>query len=100
MTLREQVTADLSAFLNVDEFGESVDIDGSTVTCVFDPVVDTPASQEGVFNQDRTISVRAADFAERPVVTQRLTIAGEQATVVAVDEQQGMLVIRLRWPNS
>ncbi len=100
MTLREQVTADLSAFLNADEFGEVVDIDGSAVTCVFDPVVETPASQEGVLNQDRTISARASDFAEQPVVGQRLTIAGEQANVVAVDEQQGMLVIRLRWFNS
>ena len=99
MTLREQVITDLPTFLNVDEFGEAVDIDGSEVICVLDGNGDTEASDEGVINQDTLLYCRAADI-ERPVVGQRLVIDEEPADVIAVDDHQDMLVIRLRWFDS
>jgi hypothetical protein len=100
VTLREQVATDLPTFLNVDEFGESIEVDGLPVTCVLDGAGDTEAPQDGVFNRDELMYVRASEFDVVPVVGQRLTIDDEQADVIAVSEDQGMLVIRLRWFDS
>lgn len=100
MTLKEQLTADLTTFLNVDEFGELVDIDGEPVTCVFDGNGDTEGNQDGITDVDTIAYAKASDFSTRPVVGQRLTIDEEQAQVIAVDEQGEILVIRLRWYDS
>ena len=52
MTFRAQATADLEVFTNTDEFGDSVDIDGVAVACVVEGNGDTPATQDGVIDQD------------------------------------------------
>lgn len=100
MTFRAQATADLSTFTNVDEFGSSVEIDGVTVACVVEGNGDTPATQDGVIEQDTLIHVRASDLERVPKVGQRLTVDDEQAQVVGVNEEQGMLELRLRWLDS
>jgi hypothetical protein len=100
VTFATQVIADLSTFLNVDEFGESVDLDGQPVTCVFDGNGDTESSHEGVTDVDTIAYVRMTDIEARPVVGQRLTLGDDQADVVGVDEQNGLYVLRLRWYDS
>lgn len=100
MTFKEQATADLPTFLNVDEFADTADIDGVAVACVFDGEGDTVGSQDGIVNVDEVLYARAVDFETLPVVGQRLTIDDEQADVVAVSEDQGIVKIRLRWFDS
>lgn len=100
MTFRAQATADLSTFLNVDEFGESVDIDGAQVDCVLEGNGDTAAPQDGVINRDTLLRARTADFAVVPRVGQRITVDGEQADVIAAADDQGLLTLQLRWLDS
>lgn len=100
MTLREQFATDLPTFLNVDEFGESVDIDGSAVTCVLEGNGDTEAPQDGVINRDTLLRARASAFAVVPRVGQRITVAGEQADVIAADDDMGIVTLQLRWLDS
>lgn len=100
MTFKDQAAADLPTFLNVDEFAESVDIDGSAVYCVLEGNGDTEAPQDGVIDQDTLLYCKVSAFTELPVVGQRLTIDDEQANVIAVDQDQGLLILRLRWYNS
>jgi hypothetical protein len=100
MTFREQVAEDLSTFLNVDEFADSVDIDGVTVACVMDGNGDTEAPQDGVINQDTLLYLRASDLDPAPVVGQRITIDGKPSDVIAVDEDREMLIVRVRWFDS
>jgi hypothetical protein len=99
MSFRDQAIADLPTFLNVDEFGDTVDIDGVAMACVLvnDEV---PTNMDGVTTLESTLYVRAADFIEAPVVRQRMTIGSRQANVIRVDEEQAMLVIRLSWYDS
>lgn len=102
MTFRAQATADLSTFTNVDEFGSSVEIDGVTVACVVEGNGDTPATQDGVIEQDTLIHVPLVDkngvptFERVPKVGQELTIDDEKHVVVGVSEDQGMLDLRVR----
>lgn len=99
MAFRDQAIADLPAFLNVGEFGDTLDIDGVTMACVL--VNDeAPTEEDGVSTLDSTLYARASDFTEEPAVRQRMTIGNRVANVVRVDEEQGMLVIHLRWYNS
>lgn len=100
MTLRDQIATDLPVFLNVDEFADSIEIDGATVACVVEGNGDTPASSEGVTDQDVLIYARAADFEKIPVIGQRLTVGDAQAQVVGVSEDQGILILRTRWWDS
>jgi hypothetical protein len=101
MDLRTQVVADLPTFVNVGEFANVVDIDGVSMSCVL--VNDeAPSSGEGVTVLESTLYARASDFyvSAPPVVRQRITVDGRQANITRVDEEQGMLVIRLQWFNS
>lgn len=99
MALRDQIAADLPTFLNVGEFGDTVKIDGVAMACV---LVDdeAPGDQDGVSVLESTLYVRASDFAAAPVVRQRLTVGKRQADIIRVDEEQGLLVLHLRWNNS
>lgn len=98
MTFRTQAIADLPTFLNVDEFADLVEIDGSAVACVVDEPEST-FTADGVAIRETTIYVRSSDLTT-PVVDQRMAIGERLANVTNVDEEQGMLVIRLRWYES
>lgn len=99
MSLRDQVIADLPTFTNVGEFGSTLSIDGVPMTCVL--VNDeAPTDDEGVSVLESTLYAPAAGFTAEPQVRQRMDIGGRQANVVRVDDDQGMLAIRLRWFES
>ncbi len=104
MTFREQAAADLSTFLNVDEFGETVKNDGSPVVCVLEGAEDSDGRRDGVIDRDVLCHARASSFYKVPVVGQRLTFgegaAAREYDVVGVDEDQGMVHLRLRWFDS
>ena len=96
MSFKEQAIADFSTFLNVEEFGDTVDFDGVPMACVH---VDdeAPSTGEGITALESTLTTEASNFDTIPVVRQRVTIDGEQATVTRVDEEQGLVVLRLSW---
>lgn len=99
MSFRDQAIADLPAFTNIAEFGDIVEIDGVPMACVL--VNDeAPDGEDGVSVLESTLYAAASSFAEMPVVRQRMTIGTRLANVQKVDEEQGMLVVRLRWFNS
>lgn len=102
MSLKDQVIADLPTFLDVGEFGDAISIDGGApVACVL--VNDEAPGAEfgdGISLLESTLYARESDFAAPPVVRQRVTVNGQQANILRVDVEQGMLVIRLRWFNS
>src|SRR3954464_756496 len=100
MSFRDQVIEDLPTFTDVGEFGDSIDIDGVTMACV---LVNDEASRDdldGVSVVESILYARASDFAVAPEERQRMGVGGRKADVARVDEEQGMLVIRLRWFNS
>jgi len=101
VTFKDLAAADLATFLNVNEFADSLDIDGSSVAGVLmNDEAPGPAEDDGVTQLEQTLYARAADFDQAPVVRQRLTVNDRQANVVRVDQDQGMLIIRLRWFDS
>ncbi len=101
MTFRTQVLADLSTFLNADEFADTLEIDGVSVgACVVEGNGETPATDGGVENEDTLLYVRASSFELTPVVNQRITVGDKAAHVVGVNEEQGILELHLRWFDS
>lgn len=99
MSFRDQAIADLPAFLNVGEFGDTLVVDGVTMACVL--VNDeAPDGEDGVSVIESILYAAASSFTIEPAVRQRMTIGSRMANVVRVDEEQGMLAIRLRWYNS
>lgn len=101
MTFRDQAAADLPTFVNVDEFGSTVNIDGAPVTCVL--IADenmTISEGDGISLLESLLYVRARDLSAAPEVRQRMTLDGRKANVMRVDQEQGLLVIRLRWFQS
>lgn len=100
MTFKEQATADLSTFLNVDEFADRVDIDGTAVVCSIEGNGDTTGDQDGVTNVDIVLYARTADFYKPLVVGQRIRIDGRPANVIGDVEDQGLRTIRLQWFDS
>lgn len=99
MSFKEQAIADLPSFLDVGEFGDTVEIDGVTMACVLDDD-EAPNSGDGLSVLEATLYVRAEDFVDPPVERQRLTVGGREWNITRVDEEQGMLLLRLQWFNS
>lgn len=99
MSFRDQAIADLPTFVNVDEFGDTREVNGVTMACVL--VNDeAPTGMDGVTVLESTLYARASDFLSPPAVRERMSIDARLANVIRVDEEQGMLVIRLQWFNS
>lgn len=100
---RDQLAADLATFLNLDEFGEALVIDGVTVTAVRDDDLTIERTQgppqvEGVF-ASRTILHLRSTAITRPVEGQRMALgtgaALERWYVTQVSEAEGILEVTL-----
>ena len=101
MTFKDQATADLPTFVNVEEFGETVFTDGESVACVLEGNDDTEGNGEGVIDRDTIIRAPASSFYKVPVIGQRISMDDDrQADVIAVSEDQGMVAMRVRWLDS
>ena len=99
MALRDQLERDRAVFLNSEEFGETVVIDGVTVMAVRDDDLTIertqgPRQAEGIFAQ-RTVLHLASGLIPRPVEGQRLNVDGRHWYVQQVSEAEGMLEVAL-----
>ena len=90
---------DLAVFLNSEEFGESVVIDGEAVTVVRDDDLTIERTQgppqPDALWSERTVLHLRADAITRPVEGQRLTVDGDQWYVQQVSEAEGVLELTL-----
>lgn len=106
MSFKDAAIADLPTFLSTSEFGDVIDLDGDQVACVLvNDEAPGPSGDDGISLLESTLYIRASDEYKQPVVRQRVTITpaggdARQANIIRVDEEQGMLVIRLQWFNS
>lgn len=102
---REQAADDLGVFLNMDEFAEEHDLNG-TVTIA---IVQSPTSKErfsgtarsydvydGVTGTDVVVYCRANALPEIPVEGQRFTLDGEIYLVSQCVDEMGVLSITLQ----
>jgi hypothetical protein len=69
VSFKDQAIADLPTFLNVDEFGDTVDIDGVTMACVLDNDEAHARRRDGVsINSSSRRSTYQAATSRVPVV--------------------------------
>jgi len=100
---KDRVAADLSVFLNLDEFAEYHDIDGETVKIVLDSdlihsrphLYRSQFDAEGTYQNRVVFFVREADLGYRPVEGQVLELDGLQYLVAQVGEDMGLLTVTL-----
>ncbi len=105
MTFKEQAALDIPTFVNTDEFAVSIIIDGERIACVLEGQEDTEASATGVINRDILMHAPTASFAALPTVGTRIIVDDgatpvKQADIVGVNEEQGIVELRLRWWDS
>lgn len=99
-TFRDQLALDVgSVFLNAEEFGEEVTIDGVTVTAVRDDDLTIertkgPKEAQGIFAQRRVLHLASGQI-DTPVEGQRLLVGALRWYVEQVSEAEGMLEITL-----
>ncbi len=101
VTFKDQAALDLPTFLNDEEFADRLSIDGGEeVACVLEGAGDTEGGELGVIGRDVLMHVRTADFYAQPVVGLRLAVNEQQYDVIGINEEQGILELRLRWLDS
>ena len=91
-TFKEKALADLDVFVNPDEMGENLTIDGNPVKAVVDVRKGSPEGDPGVNISEFEIRLKASDLA-LPKSGQELVINGETHTVGKVELTQGLLTI-------
>jgi len=95
---KDRVAADMSVFLNLDEFAEYHDIDGETVKIVLDSDLINRRPHlyaEGTYQNRVIFFARESDLGYRPVEGQVMSLDGQQYLVVQVGEDMGLLSVTL-----
>jgi hypothetical protein len=101
MSFKEQIAADMAAFLNVDEFGQIHNIDGNEILLVSDSDLTKSRTNsqsnnfDGIYTGEIAIFVRAADLSSRPVFGQLMRLDGKPYIVSECNENFGILEIKL-----
>ena len=102
---KDMVAADMDAvFLNMDEFAEEHDLNGTICTCI----VESPTTEER-FNRGKDyegqdavhgltaiVHVKKSDIGEMPSEGESFSLDGSYSEVHSCTEHMGMLTIRLR----
>lgn len=100
---KECLEQDLDTFINIDEFAEEHDLNGTMTHCV----VQSPTARETFLSQDRysgydgvhgkavVVHVAKDSLPEVPVEGQRLDLDGEILLVASCIDDMGMLSIEL-----
>lgn len=102
MTLHEQITGeDLGVFLDLDDFAEIHDVNGSECRAVLqeistdDKLTESGGAQYGLYGSLVHVYCRTKDLPEIPVTGQTFSVDGKRYLVTQCDENMGMLTIRL-----
>lgn len=109
MNLKDAMKADAAIFLNQDEFGEPITIDGLTTVGIWDDTAKTLSNAQdlggvsdvntfGLLADERVLYVPSAecDGIPTPLVNQQLDIDGEYWTVLpGTRAKHGVLEIKL-----
>jgi hypothetical protein len=98
MTLKSQIQADIPAFFDLDEFAEEHEVNGATVSCIWDQDLSTERSKGdrnmGVYLHQPVLFVPLVSLS-KPRIAERMTVDGEYYTVTNVVESEGVLEITL-----
>jgi hypothetical protein len=98
MTLKSQIQDDISLFFDLDEFAEEHEVNGETVSCIWDQDLSTERSKGdrnmGVFIHAPVLFVPLASLS-KPRIGERMTVDGEYYTVTNVVDSEGILEITL-----
>ncbi|MDP5277147.1 hypothetical protein [Chengkuizengella axinellae] len=99
MNLKEMIQEDNKVFLNLDEFGETHEINGKDMTVIIESntLNDNPLDYaERVFTSQIKLYVRKEDFGYTPAIEEPINVDGEPYTVTPpVHNDNGILVITL-----
>lgn len=106
MTFDDILNEDLGdTFLNLDEFGREIVIDGTTVIGIFDEgdTRDTISSQpsygpdygERMWEEKKTLYVKESDIQPVPRSTQELIVDGVEYQVSEVTNENGLVILLL-----
>ena len=96
----DQALADIdNVFLNTDEFGEEVTINGIAMACVaYDDGLQESGGDfvtKGVYRGEKTIQVKASLLPGKPSVNSRVTYQGEPYFLISCEDEMGMYVMRI-----
>ena len=102
---KEMVASDIDkVFLNLDEFAEEHDLNGTTCSCILQDVsvaedlsIDQQMAQSypGLYGSRLLVNCKTADLPESPVTDQRFRVDGRLYIVESCDSDMGMLTIQL-----
>jgi hypothetical protein len=102
MNFKDHIKADMTVFLNLNEFADEHDIDGLLLPALVDSSIQMPYTQgqpyshmDGVFLSQVTLCVERAELGYVPEEGQRMRVDGKRYRVDHVSEEDGMLVLRL-----
>lgn len=98
MSLHDQITGEyLDVFLDLDDFAEIHDVDGTTCRAVCQEISaeDMSGTHYELYRSLIQVHCRAKDLPEIPVSGQTFTMDGKLYLVDSCDEDMGMLTIKL-----
>jgi len=101
---KDQLEVDVDIFLNIDEFGETRNIDGKDMTVIVDDVHKQPNKEDydydnmgrEVYVNEKILCVKKSDFGGVPIISHKFRLDGESYVVKHCSEESGILIITIR----
>ncbi len=94
-TLGDVMLADLATILDPAEFGESVILDGSSVTAIVEDVTTEDVPDQGVFFSTTKIHLAESSLEDIPVPQEEVEFNGSVWRVLSVTVRAGLATIIL-----
>lgn len=82
MSFKDQLAADMAAFINPKEFADAHNIDGQSILCTIDEDKSSKNNYDGVYIVRRRLFVSLAGLGYRPVPEQKMNIDNQNYFVV------------------
>ncbi len=98
MSFKSYLEQDLGTFINVDEFGDTVDFNGQAVVAVVDNSVANSfekAQLQGVFKQTTVVYLKQGDLDPLPMVGEDVRLNGLHFTCRDVQYEMGVDILTL-----
>ncbi|WP_372713338.1 hypothetical protein [Ilyobacter sp.] len=102
MSFKEMIAEELDIFLDLDEFGEEINIDGTTFTAIKSTGTEDITGaydeelKEGVYKKVTTLYIKTSDIQDIYEQGKKVELDGLPYTVYSSDDQDGITEIKLQ----
>lgn len=98
MSLKDRLASDLDVFFNIDEFAETVNINGTDMNIIIDDdelKKRKSRTIDGTFEGETLFQVKKSVYGDKPGIGEIISFGGRKKRIYSVEEEYSVYIITL-----